>query len=431
MLCLFSGPAAGRPPVPSPSPTPSPEPLVTITSPPSAKRKQYFLFPLKIPAYVMQGITWPFIQGIRAVESKWMGKHRQGEPKPKKFSVFPILQTGGGEGFGLGFSLRIDDIFKAGDLYLDYTFFFDVDNRANLVFSGNPIELGGRPFQYEVVAHFRNRNEAAYFGIGSDTPEQAEGEYAYDQLSTGVNLSYEVLPHLKMTVPLQFMTAKAHGAGGDSAPPVQDVFPPSELPGFQQRTHYFVTGLGIAHDTRSDPIYPLKGGYRSFRFTRFQDLSAGSFSFNQYEIDIQQYIPLWAPRYVLLLRNAWAFQQPTGGGTIPFNLLTDLDHYSPLRGFEVGRFRDESSVLFNAEYRFPIWTYSSVWDDQKGSFIDGVVFVDTGRVFPGISDFSFDDWKYSVGGGLSVLMREKLLMRLEAGYGGEGPLIFFKMGSSF
>lgn len=33
------------------------------------------------------------------------------------------------------------------------------------------------------------------------------------------------------------------------------------------------------------------------------------------------------------------------------------------------------------------------------------------------------------GGGRSILIREKPFLRLEAGYGGEGPLTFFKMCS--
>ena len=427
--CLIYAEAAKANPAPTPSATPSPEPLVTITSPRSATVKKYALFPLEIPAYVMRGITWPFIQGIRLVEKKWMGKRPQAEPKKKKFSVFPIIQAGGGEGVGLGFSFKVDDLFQVGDLYTDYTFFFDVENRANLAFTGNPIDLFGRPFQYEFVTFYRDRNEATYYGIGSDTSEDG-GEYAYDQLTTGINLYYEVLPHLKVSLPLQFLTAKTYSADGGERPPVQDIFLPDELPGFDQRTNYFVTGLGISHDTRSDMMYPLKGGYRSFRFTRFQDVTSGSFSFNQYEIDIRQYIPLWAPRYVLMLRNDWVFQQSTGGGTIPFNLLADLDHYSPLRGFPVGRFRDESSVIFNMEYRFPVWSYSSIWTEKEGTFIDGLVFADTGRVFPGITDFSFDDWHYSAGGGLSIIVQNNFLMRLQAGYGGEGALIFFKMGGS-
>ena len=98
-------------------------------------------------------------------------------------------------------------------------------------------------------------------------------------------------------------------------------------------------------------------------------------------------------------------------------LLTELDVNSPLRGFSTGRFRDTSSVLFNVEYRYPIWDN-----------IDGTVFFDNGKVFNGIKDFSFSDWRYSVGGGIRFFYGDTVFMRLQAGYGGEGVVVIFRLG---
>jgi len=375
----------------------------------------------------MRGVTWPLVEVLRWVDRKSMkSKGFQSDQKTRRFSIMPNFQVGGGEGVGFGVGFQLNDLFRAGDLLVDYTFFLDIDNRANLLFTSNPIELGGRPLQLDFLVQFRNRKDAAFFGIGSDTKKSSEGVYAYNQLTTGVNVDYEILKHLHLTFPLQFMTVETGSGHGDDHLSVQDTFSPSELSGFQERTNYFLTGLTIAHDTLDSDLYPLKGGFRAFRFTRFQALGS-EFSFNQYAVDLQQYFPLWAERYVLVLRNAWVFQQATDRGGVPFNLLASLDHYSPLRGFQVGRFRDESSVLFNLEYRFPIW---SLGEKKSGPFIDGLIFVDTGRVFPGIRNFSFEDWHYSVGGGLNFLMNNRPLMHFQAGYGGEGAMLFLSIGKT-
>jgi hypothetical protein len=403
-----------------------PDPAVNITPPPHVEARKYYLFPLKIPAYVVRGVTWPLVEGFRLVDRKLMkGKGFQAEKKPRRFSIMPIFQVGGGEGVGIGAGFKLDDLFHAGTLAADYTFFLDIDNRANLLFESDPMELGGRPLQIDFLTQFRNRKKAAFFGLGSDTKKSSEGVYAYNQLTTGLNVNYEVLKNLHFTLPLQFMTLESEPGHADTRPSVQDVFPPSELGGFRERTNYFLTGLTIDHDTRDSDLYPLKGGYRAASFARFQALGS-DFSFNQYAVDLRQYIPLWAERYILALRTTWVFQQATGGGGAPFHLLTNLDHYSPLRGFPVGRFRDESSALWNLEYRFPIW----LGERETGPFLDGLIFVDTGRVFPGIKNFSFDDMHYSVGGGLNFLMNNRPLLRFEAGYGGEGAVLFLTLGST-
>jgi len=87
---------------------------------------------------------------------------------------------------------------------------------------------------------------------------------------------------------------------------------------------------------------------------------------------------------------------------------------SPLRSYNRGRFRDNSYILFNAEYRYPIW-----------DLIDVVAFVDVGRVFDDFSDLSFKAWKYSVGGGIRMLAGKFPVFSLMVGTGREGTKVVF------
>ena len=71
-------------------------------------------------------------------------------------------------------------------------------------------------------------------------------------------------------------------------------------------------------------------------------------------------------------------------------------------------------MIVNAEYRYPVW-----------DLIDGTIFFETGRVFDDPGDFSFDDFKYSAGGGIQFFVRSFLLFRVQAAYGGEGLNVVF------
>jgi outer membrane protein assembly factor BamA len=75
-------------------------------------------------------------------------------------------------------------------------------------------------------------------------------------------------------------------------------------------------------------------------------------------------INLWHQSRFLVLRIAADTLVPIRG-TVPFSELPTLGGPEDLRGFPLGRFRDYSTLLFTAEYRWPVW----IWADA-GFFSD-------------------------------------------------------------
>jgi hemolysin activation/secretion protein len=91
-----------------------------------------------------------------------------------------------------------------------------------------------------------------------------------------------------------------------------------------------------------------------------------------------------------------------------------------LRGFDQNRFRAKSSLLFNLEYRYPIW---DTWD--------AVLFLDEGQVFNDFSEIGFDNLHLGGGAGLRFMTRTGFLFRIEAGFSKEQMRVLFEMKPNF
>ncbi len=109
---------------------------------------------------------------------------------------------------------------------------------------------------------------------------------------------------------------------------------------------------------------------------------------------MQRYVELLYKR-VLAVRALTVVTDKMEGREIPFYRLAGLGGADNLRGYRPVRFRDEDLMLFSAEYRFEVNTYAIVYG-----------FFEEGRVFNNIfDDFTFNDFKYSAGGGLRFRAR--------------------------
>ena len=210
-------------------------------------------------------------------------------------------------------------------------------------------------------------------------------------------------------------------ANGENGHPSVDVtFPLSELPGFKKFIFYLTPGIRIEYDNRNHTAAPSKGGHHYFFIKRFQGLNRTDFDFNEYELQLLQFIKLWDERHVLALRTNWMFRHETGGSQIPFYRESSFDVYSPIRGFSSGRFHDRIRAVYNIEYRFKVW-----------SFVDGQLFFDTGRVYHNMNDISFKKFKYAGGIGLRLRTKDYFLLRTQVAYGGEGIKFLVKTSQSF
>lgn len=374
------------------------------------------------PTYVMRAVTFPVA---------WIGDFliRKGvvgavvntlSNDDRTFWVFPRFELGFGSGFGGGVGILHTDLDGEG-----YRFDAGYLNHINLNQSGwasleqrNAFTIAGRPVGFRLEMNVVHNKDAQFYGIGASTNQDELAYYQVDSGTVGGRLGYEPVDHFWVGMH-GFLTGDSTRPS-DSAPSVETEFPPSTLAGFNGEVLYADVGLWLSYDSREAGAAPERGTLARVAFDRFQGLGAAGNDFNQYSVELMQLLRLWLPRNVLLLRTAWMYQQETGDDRVPFNRLTTLDINTPERGLPFGRYRDRGSLVFNVEYRYPVWKYA-----------DGSFFFDAGRVFHDLSGISFRHFAYAGGIGMRFRTNDYFLFRVEVAFGTEGTRALFKTSTAF
>jgi outer membrane protein assembly factor BamA len=122
---------------------------------------------------------------------------------------------------------------------------------------------------------------------------------------------------------------------------------------------------------------------------------------------------------------------------VPFYNLTYLGGDDTLRGFFSERFLGTSRVLATFEYRLKLldFQFFDLWEVR----IDGVAFVETGRVFVDGDDADraflsrqVKDWQLSYGGGVRMALGQAILARIDVGFSEEeSALIYLSFNHPF
>jgi len=176
-------------------------------------------------------------------------------------------------------------------------------------------------------------------------------------------------------------------------------------------------GLVSILDTRDNIINASRGKLIELSSYYFAKQLGSSFHFFNCNGLYQQYWQV-KPKHVL------AFQSKVkmSFGEVPFLDMSTLGNDDILRGYPKNRFRDHHFAASQIEYRFPIF-----WR------LGATAFAGMGDVFHYPKDITFSRLKYSVGGGLRLLVNpaERLNIRLDYAHGREGGYFYFMVGEAF
>jgi surface antigen Omp85-like protein len=265
---------------------------------------------------------------------------------------------------------------------------------------------------------WQDLTQITFFGVGNQAPESDRSQYRLK--STDVT-AYATLR------PAHWLSVNG-GAGWLQRPALEPpagsfkrdfpftgvVSPDDPVFALSEQPNFVHGDADITADSRNHPNRPSSGGLYRAAWSAYSDRDAGQFSFQRYEAEGAQFVPLAGGR-VVLAGHGWLVASSTSSGNeVPFYLMPSLGGHNTLRGFSDYRFHDRNLLDINAETRVALFRH-----------IDGAVFADAGNVAPHVGDLNLD--KRSYGFGFRVHSRESTFARLDVGHSQEGWHAFFRL----
>jgi hypothetical protein len=303
-----------------------------------------------------------------------------------------------------------------------------IDLRGSITFSGykrlEAAFMAPRLFHrrgvFNAVGGWREATQVGFYGTGTEnTSVDHRANYSFRQPYASAVL--EVRPVRNMLVfggGLE-ISEWQQGAGGGSAPSVEEVYTPAQLPGLGSSPTYLHSQATFAIDSRASALHARRGGYYGVSFHDFRD-TGDAFGFRRTDYEAIQHVPLLRDTWVVSLHGRLQLANAAHDQTIPFFMLPALGGGSTLRGFSSWRFRDMNSLLLQAEWRV-----------LANRFLDMAFFYDAGRVSAQRSDLASGPLKSDYGLGFRFHSDRNTPLRIEFAKSNEGLSLVFSTKAAF
>ncbi|MBN1294896.1 MAG: hypothetical protein JXB48_23875 [Candidatus Latescibacteria bacterium] len=174
--------------------------------------------------------------------------------------------------------------------------------------------------------------------------------------------------------------------------------------------------FSVIWDSRDNTIATLNGSlvqiiYRGLIF--HDDGGSG----NMVRFDARKFLNPYSDVVFAFMGMAEEFR-----GDVPFYMLPVLGGQDRLRGYEENRFRDRSRLLFQHDFRFPLF----------GPF-GGCIFAATGRVGPDTGSLFSGTWHSAFGSGFRWYFNKEdnLVIRLDFARGNDNNGVYIGFGEAF
>jgi outer membrane protein assembly factor BamA len=194
--------------------------------------------------------------------------------------------------------------------------------------------------------------------------------------------------------------------------------------------------LGVAFDTRDFEPDPRSGFFVDLTAEMSSRVLGSAYDYARVTFSPRAFVSPFPKLTDLVIAARGVYSVQTDG--VPFfamNTLafTDTDRQGlgglwTIRGYNQDRFVGPVSALANVEVR---WTFVD-FDAGSQSFALSVApFLDLGRVFDRVEDFSFASWKRGEGGGLRIAWNRATIIVLDYGFSTEGSGLYMDFGHQF
>jgi len=296
--------------------------------------------------------------------------------------------------------------------------------------------------------HFDAR-EQDFYGLGPTTTRFDISGYGLLLSETYVKIDNPLTSWSSIGFNMAFLQPRVTSSINTGIPQIHTAYDATTAPGLNSLDDFI----------RYEPyvqfrIPPYRSQFTTLHvgYAFYQALGDHTFSFQRLSATSSTFIPLWVPsqgtpvhRHLyqnavcpslrsatrcslgnLTLVGAVAASYKGAGSQVPFYFDqtlggTDINGNDTLRGFADYRFRGPSSILFQVEYRHPLW----------GPF-GLLAFYDLGKVALLPSDLSISQLRHDIGLGGYLRIGNREVMRIYVGFGtGEPSRIHPKFPISF
>lgn len=304
-------------------------------------RRLLFLFVFTIalnPLHAQEGNLFS------RLKNKFLGTEKD-STKNGSFIAVPALSYAQETGLEYGFAST-------------YSFFVDKDNpqrrSSNLAFSATltskkqkNIKLGGdiwtRDNKYHVIAELRYRDwPFNFYGIGNNTLE-ANKDYLGQRLSRAkIDVERKVTDKIYLGLNAQFDHFKFEDIE------VGGIYEQNDLYG-KSGGKYFAIGASALYDNRDHTTYSTRGTYFRARYAHAPAFWGGeNFQGGILELDGRAF---YSPLHTVTLAAQWIYRGTFAKNT-PFYMYRELGGDTSMRGYYLGRYRDNNYTAIQSEVRY-------------------------------------------------------------------------------
>ena len=252
-----------------------------------------------------------------------------------------------------------------------------------------------------------------YYGVGPDSPQEYTALIDGNYTLVKERFLRAVLPSLYVGLELDYQRL-----GNVSYQNTSTNFQAPEL-GANGSTNLGL-GLGILYDNIHNAMNPRKGVYSEWAFLNYTEAFGSDFSFTSYITDNRLYRPLGKNRVLA----AQVYGQFTTGEA-PFNMLALMGGESLMRGYYLGRYRDQNLLAAQLEYRILPFSFSKKWGASA--------FLAAGQVYGTQTNFEWNAMLPTAGAGVRYLIfpEKDIYTRIDLAFTREGSGVYFFIGEAF
>lgn len=179
-------------------------------------------------------------------------------------------------------------------------------------------------------------------------------------------------------------------------------------------------GFGFVYDSRHNVLNVRDGLFGEIAYLGNIKGFASDYGFGTTNVDVRSYHPIRKNNVL-----AWQVRGQFVHGEVPFNQMALLGGDRMMRGYYLGRFRDNHLIAAQAEYRILPFPFSKR--------LGAAAFVSAGAVAPKLNQFQVRNIHVAGGIGLRYLLfpKKDIYLRLDLAFTKEGTNLYIFNGEAF